>query len=58
MSPDCCKECKYLSMDGNCRGNFKRCGGWRTWFRSEWATIQKAAKNTKKNRRTHGYVQR
>lgn len=51
LTPDCCQGCEHLDMDGNCRGNFKRCGQWRTWFRHEWAGIRKAAENIKKERR-------
>ena len=50
MTPNCCKGCKFLTMDGNCRSNFKNCGRWRTWFRHEWATIQRATENIKKAR--------
>ena len=51
LTPDCCKGCSSLTMDGNCRNHFKRCGAWRTWFRHEWAVIQKATENIKKERR-------
>jgi hypothetical protein len=51
MTPKCCENCERLSMDGNCRSNFKTCNQWRTWFRHEWAEIRRAADQIKDKRR-------
>lgn len=52
MEPECCKNCqtKYHDEGGSCK-KFKNCGRWRTWFRSEWAKIRRAAANIKEKER-------
>ena len=47
MTPDCCQECKYVTMDGSCRTHFRSCRHWVKWFKQEWAEIRQAAEKFK-----------
>lgn len=42
-TPKCCENCPHLERTGSCN-LYRQCGPWRTWFRKEWAMIQKATK--------------
>lgn len=48
-APECCKTCNSLTPEGYCVAEFRTCPKWRLWFRKEWAGIQKAAAEEKKN---------
>lgn len=48
-TPPCCKDCGSSSGEGYCRSDFRACPEWLTWFRQEWAEIQRAADIIRKN---------